>query len=411
MDSFIKPRKVPPQNIVLRLFHRQIFGNKKPGTHFHTARQFYQNIFPNFTLINVEKPPCFLRKFSPDGPAAAGDLLQNVRTKNEKQKFEIKSKIFDRFFQLKFVVNVSQSLEQLNRECSLFSDDGKYVIIGSATFIPEELRPHFYEIYTNNESVTPNPRSPLEDYSLHLVDLHAGKLCDTRQFKLLDENHILIKYASEEVVTLKSPDANSQPSFFVVYNMSESKILAIYENTSKELLNLFENFCDSFRNASIYNETQFTCSPSNNIYARLIQHRFKQTIVSAKFGGKTEATKRLLAQLPISAQSYSSSPYLDLSLFSYDDKWVSVMERPKPCGEHPIRFYARDSGYLKFRIYAGGTNRSQPQATRRLVAFTFHPTDPFAISVQRTNSEYIVNFHIRFDHAEASFEEYNNILK
>lgn len=76
-----------------------------------------------------------------------------------------------------------------------------------------------------------------------------------------------------------------------------------------------------------------------------------------------------------------------------------------------VRFYARDSGYLKFRIYAGGTSRSQPQATRRLVAFTFHPTDPFAISVQRTNSEYIVNFHIRFDHIDTSFEEYDNVLK
>ncbi|XP_025829817.1 DET1 homolog [Agrilus planipennis] len=176
--------------------------------------------------------------------------------------------------------------------------------------------------------------------------------------------------------------------------MIESKVLAIYENTSRELLELFENFCDCFRNASIYTGTQFTCSPSNNLYARLQQHRFKQTIVSAKFGGKTEATKRLLAQLPISAQSYSSSPYLDLSLFSYDDKWVSVMERPKACGEHPIRFYARDSGFLKFRIYAGSTGRPSTTPARRLVAFTFHPTDPFAISVQRTNSEYIVNFHI-----------------
>jgi hypothetical protein len=25
-------------------------------------------------------------------------------------------------------------------------------------------------------------------------------------------------------------------------------------------------------------------------------------------------------------------------LFSYDDKWVSVMERPKACGDHPIRW-------------------------------------------------------------------------
>jgi de-etiolated-1 len=293
---------------------------------------------------------------------------------------------------LKYVVHVTQGTEELNRECSLFSDDGRYVIIGSAAFIPEEIRPHFYEIYTNNESVTPNPRSPLENYTLHLVDLHLGKLCDTRQFKvdkiflshnqglylykdilavlsvqhqvihiyqildgmfvnvrtigrfcfeddlyfydlaypnerafrdvsinslkhrlltflyrravaisrrdksplevrkffhhfsnynalklwkmqLLDENHLLIKYASEDVVTLKCTDANTQPSFFVVYNMKESKILAIYENTSTDLLDLFENFCDSFRNASVNCETQFTCSPSNNIYARILQQR------------------------------------------------------------------------------------------------------------------------------------------
>lgn len=66
--------------------------------------------------------------------------------------------------------------------------------------------------------------------------------------------------------------------------------------------------------------------------------RFKDTIVNAKYGGHTEAVRRLLGQLPISAQSYSGSPYLDLSLFSYDDKWVSVMERPKTCGDHPIRY-------------------------------------------------------------------------
>lgn len=215
------------------------------------------------------------------------------------------------------------------------------------------------------------------------------------KMQLLDEDHLLIKYASEEVVTLRASEPNSQSSFFVIYNMPESKILEVYENTSESLLQLFENFCDSFRNARLYSESQFTCSPSNNLYAKLTQQRFKQTIVRAIYGGKTEATKRILAQLPISAQSYSSSPYLDLSLFSYDDKWVSVMERPKAYGEYPIRFYARDSGLLKFRIYAGVLGQSAPATARRLVAFTFHPTDPFAISVQRTNSEYIVNFHIR----------------
>lgn len=119
-ECFIKPRKVPPQNIVIRLYNRQTFAYKKPGTHFHSARQFYQNIFPNFTVINIEKPPCFLRKFSPNGkhfiafssdqtslevytyrgPAAASDLLQHMN--KEGQRFDIKSQIFERFFKVKY---------------------------------------------------------------------------------------------------------------------------------------------------------------------------------------------------------------------------------------------------------------------------------------------------------------------
>lgn len=55
----------------------------------------------------------------------------------------------------------------------------------SACLILEnELMKYSFKIYSNNEALTPNPRSPLEDYSLHLVDLRSGKLCDTRHFKV-----------------------------------------------------------------------------------------------------------------------------------------------------------------------------------------------------------------------------------
>lgn len=182
-NTSIKPRRIRSQNIVNRLIDRETFGYRKPGTHFHVARQFYQNVFPNFTIVNVEKPPCFLRKFSPDGkhfiafsadqtslevytyngPAAAGDLLDGITgdhipNRNDGKTYEVRSKVFERFFKPKFTINVCQSSEQLNRECSLFSDDGRYVIIGSASYIPDDLRPHFYQIYTNNEAVCPNPR-------------------------------------------------------------------------------------------------------------------------------------------------------------------------------------------------------------------------------------------------------------
>jgi len=65
------------------------------------------------------------------------------------------------------------------------------------------------------------------------------------------------------------------------------------------------------------------------------------------------------------------------------------------CTPSPNRFYARDSGLLKFKIQAGLLGRPVNHAVRRLVAFTFHPFEPFAISVQRTNAEYVVNFHMR----------------
>jgi len=123
--EFRRPKK-RPENIVNRLIDRQTHGCKKPGTQLYLSRQFYQNIFPNFTVINAEKPPCFIRKFTPDGklaiafssdqsslevytyqgPAAAADLLQKIGRFDQldsKTQEDIKHNIFYRFFK---VINV-----------------------------------------------------------------------------------------------------------------------------------------------------------------------------------------------------------------------------------------------------------------------------------------------------------------
>lgn len=123
----IKPRKIGPQNIVNRLRIRETMGCPYPGTQVHVARQFYQNVFPNYTVVNVEKPPCFLRKFSPDGKylvafsadqtsievyeyqgaAAAADLLVDCKGeytghKNDSKSFRIRSFIFKKFLKVYF---------------------------------------------------------------------------------------------------------------------------------------------------------------------------------------------------------------------------------------------------------------------------------------------------------------------
>ena len=482
-------RKIASQNLAHRLRNRQI-EHCLPAAHFHVARLFHECIFPNFTIINIQKPASFLRKFSPDGchficfsvdqssleiyeyrgPASGVHLLHNIGN----DATELKQNLFSVMFRQKSVCHMTREREHLNRECSLFTCDGRFVIVASSALVRENPYPFFYDAFRNNESLPHTNRTQLEDYTLHIINLHTGELSDLRQFKcdkiylshnqglymygdtlavlsvqqqtihmfkiidgkfmdmqtigrfcheddemiwsqahyeqsqsttaayqpnslpqpfrpynektintlkhrllaflwrttvlseeegmarstaarlffkqfehfrqlcmwkmqLLDETHLLIRYASEDVVLMKVADSNSQPSLFVIYNIESTEIVAVYDNMSQQMYSLFENFADHFRNAIPPNRPQFTCSSASNLYAYNSQCRFKSTITNAKYGGSSEAIKRLLAQLPISAQSYSASPYLDLSLFSYDEKCVSVLERPKACGDGPVR--------------------------------------------------------------------------
>ncbi|KAG7275294.1 hypothetical protein CRUP_018268 [Coryphaenoides rupestris] len=49
------------------------------------------------------------------------------------------------------VTNVASNGEHLNRECSLFTDDCRYVIVGSATYVPEDPPPYFFELLDEAE--------------------------------------------------------------------------------------------------------------------------------------------------------------------------------------------------------------------------------------------------------------------
>jgi hypothetical protein len=215
---------------------------------------------------------------------------------------------------------------------------------------------------------------------------------------------------------------NQLPFFFILYEMKTGQIVNIMRNTSSQLLYAFENFQDYFSLSSLDNITSdypipfindiaaedggsyyrrpigtsfsFHTLPSNNIYAKQTFLRHIKTI--SKLNNSNELTKCLLSQLPISSQSFAHSPYLDHSLYSYDEKLINSFERPKPIGDQTIKFNFRETGHLAFRIHTGQqSNPSIVQQThKRLVAFIWHPREPFCISVQRAAHEYNVNFHI-----------------
>ncbi|XP_042548382.1 DET1 homolog [Dipodomys spectabilis] len=538
--SPIKPQRIKNQNIVHRLECRRI-SSGKAGAHWHQVRVFYQNVFPNFTVVDVDEPPCFLHKFSPDGLyflafssdltslqiykyrgcQAAGNLLQGYEGEilprgRRRPAVSIQRLVFECFFVLLHIRKLTILGEHLDLDCSIFTNDSKYVIVGSSSYVPYEHHRPFYEVYWNRESLTSHPLFPIENYCLYIIDLRTGRLCDKQAFhcdkmilthnqglylyknilailsllhqnirifqvtpdgtfinlrtigrfcyeddlltvsavfpemhqsrqadlislyrdtfidclkhrmlvylwrqaerhgnsvakksffryfdqmlklrmcqlQLLDENHLLIKY-TKNLMALDVTDATDAPqaSVFVVYNMVSTEVMAVFENSSDELLELFGNY-DLFQEATPHSEIQFTCSSSSNNFTRqIIQNQFKDTIINDRYGEHGDSGHWLLDQFP-----FCCSPYLDMTLFSYDSRCVSVMERPKAYEDHPIRFYAQDSGLLKFQMQTGLVGRPINHNVQHLVSFIFHPSEPFAISVQKSNTQYVVNFHVR----------------
>ncbi|XP_060197459.1 light-mediated development protein DET1 isoform X5 [Lycium barbarum] len=155
--------------------------------------------------------------------------------------------------------------------------------------------------------------------------------------QFLDRHHLLIKFGSVDGGV--SRNADSHPSFFAVYNMETTEIVAFY---------------------------QFV--------------------------------KKMMASLPFSCQSQSPSPYFDQSLFRFDEKLISAIDRHRQSTDHPIKFISRrQPNILKFKMKPGPEAGSTDGRTKKICSFLFHPILPLALSVQQTLflQASVVNIHFR----------------
>jgi len=217
------------------------------------------------------------------------------------------------------------------------------------------------------------------------------------KMQLLDESHMLIKFGNVDGVVRghQGDSASQQNAFFVVYNMYSTEVLGVYENSSREFAQTFEQFCEHFRACS-YSEglIKYRSTCSNNVFVREHLLKQKMAVANARNGGEIQAVKRILSALPFSPQSWSESPYFDKSLFNYDEKLISSTERPKPCAEFPIKFYSRIDGQVQFKLSSGIPDKVD--RAKKYASYVFHPSSPFIISVQHSLFQpAIINFHIR----------------
>lgn len=221
------------------------------------------------------------------------------------------------------------------------------------------------------------------------------------KMQLLDTEHLLIKYGCADHAGSRT-DSSGWMAFFVIYNFVDPKVVAVYENSDIDFLKIYEDCADFFRQGAFDRPVHMMSTPGNCIWTRQQFRENQHRVTTARNGGIEQSVRRSLAVLPCRAQYYRESPYFDMSLFSYDEKAISHLDRLRHCSEFPAKFYSRLHGGVAFRIQAGAENPDlgRRRASKYLVNYIFHPYLPFAISVQHIimqpgSSTSITNFHYR----------------
>ena len=201
---------------------------------------------------------------------------------------------------------------------------------------------------------------------------YAGLCIWKAQF--LDRDHLLLKIGAEEQLSGRNPESIPNVVFFVIYKISTTEIICLYRGNSSELYKLLTSNHECFRTMPAADHFDLTSScwhpnytptPSTIDIERYLWDRQFELYSNSKNAGDSVAIKRILSGLPYSSQcgfggSLESpiSPYLDTSLFRYDDKTVGPGDRPKPSSDFPVKFFHRDSDLVAFRLIAGPSYES-----------------------------------------------------
>jgi de-etiolated-1 len=166
-----------------------------------------------------------------------------------------------------------------------------------------------------------------------------------QKHQMLDDTHVFIKYVhTEYLLNQQKPQTSSSSAtndlltsqfYFVLYDLVNGSVVNIFPSNSSELFHAYEHFNDFFTLCTVNFQYNYHTLASNNDFAKQTLQRYIRNV--SKLNTRNEMIKCLLSQIPISAQSYTLTPYLDHMLFSYDEKIISNFDRPKAIGDQIVR--------------------------------------------------------------------------
>lgn len=200
-------------------------------------------------------------------------------------------------------------------------------------------------------------RAKKSNKQIHFIRLFNDYLASKfYKVQFLTQDIILLKFAHESIVNKRQQEQQMHQALFVVYDIRTSTILNIYDDSSAELADIFEKYNDEIRYSSSYGLINYSNLEFFPLSTYAGRRQFEHNYSHSNSNIEIEGIKRLLMQLPLRTITHTISPYLDLNLFSYDDKIVHIDDMIKTCPNNPIRFFSRDCQRMKFQLTL--TNRS-----------------------------------------------------
>lgn len=174
-------------NIAARIFERQIH-RPPPGTTFHRARQFYENLVPSYTIYDVECPDYYFRKFTEDGQyliSFSRDHQELVVYRPAWLSFScngedcdahdlpVKAKKFESFFNQLYCVPLASSNELICKDFFLYMENYQFGLFATSTA-------QVHDAAATGGAIQGVPS--IEKITFHLLRLEDGIILDKKVF-------------------------------------------------------------------------------------------------------------------------------------------------------------------------------------------------------------------------------------
>lgn len=213
------------------------------------------------------------------------------------------------------------------------------------------------------------------------------------KMQLIDNDLLLLRYeerpmdsAVTSMLTTGEPQAPRR--LYVFYCITSENVAGVYEDDSVDLQEIVMHFYEKMCNVRSL-QTGDAASTPTHFYMQQNWLNYNKTTPVMR-----AAALRFNPSVPVSTQSFTTSPYLNYNVFSYDDRLVSPLERPKACSTEPIVFRDRSTDLVKFRLNTTVYRPPNAKAPRELCAFIFHPFEPLVLSIQKCMHLYTYKLHI-----------------